>query len=384
MKYKRPLHQRKTSLLRCTAVLRRASSSLQHHASAASRGAQALLRALSLSGGGAAHARAPRRAGWSRFVPYGRALHQREVTLLWCTAALRIACRSLQRQARAAFRVALALLRALSLSLGRRNSTRACGMHAPRCAGWSRCVPYGRALHQPRASLLRCTAVLRRASCGLQRKLSAAAFRVAEASLRPLSLSREKAQHANLRRARAAPRKLRSLRELQKTTAPAKKLSPSEYGRALAYWQQPSTASKRRVSRGAGVTARFLSLGRRRSTRACGVRAPRSVGWSRSMPLGRSLRQREASLLWCTAALQRTDYGLQRKASTASRGAQAPLHSLSLSRGGAARALAKRARRAALVGVGACPMEGHYSSKRPLFFGARPRPDVPAAASNAN
>ena len=236
MKYKRPLHQRKTSLLRCTAVLWRASSSLQHHASAASRGTQALLRALSLSGGGAAHARAPRRAGWSRFVPYGRALHQREVTLLWCTAALRIACRSLQRQARAAFRVALALLRALSLSLGRRNSTRACGMHAPRCAGWSRCVPYGRALHQPRASLLRCTAVLRRASCGLQRKLSAAAFREAEASLRPLSLSREKAQHANLRRARAAPRKLRSLRELQKTTAPAKKLSPSEYGRALAYW----------------------------------------------------------------------------------------------------------------------------------------------------
>ena len=52
-------------------------------------------------------------------------------------------------------------------------------------------------------------------------------------------------------------------------------------------------------------------------------------------------------------------------------------------RGGAPRALAARARRAARVVVVPCVTEGHGTGKRPLSFGARLRCDVTAAASNA-
>ena len=51
--------------------------------------------------------------------------------------------------------------------------------------------------------------------------------------------------------------------------------------------------------------------------------------------------------------------------------------------GGTGRALAARARRAALVGVAPCTVRGHCTSERPLSFGAWPCSDVPAAASNA-
>ena len=49
--------------------------------------------------------------------------------------------------------------------------------------------------------------------------------------------------------------------------------------------------------------------------------------------------------------------------------------------GGAARTLAARARRAALVVVGPCPMKGHYTSKRPFSFGAKPCCSVRATVS---
>ena len=54
-----------------------------------------------------------------------------------------------------------------------------------------------------------------------------------------------------------------------------------------------------------------------------------------------------------------------------------------LSRGGAARKLAARARRAAPVVVGLGRIQGHCTSEKPLSFGARPWYDVPATASNA-
>ena len=62
---------------------------------------------------------------------------------------------------------------------------------------------------------------------------------------------------------------------------------------------------------------------------------------------------------------------------------QAPLHSFSLSGGGAARALAARARRAALEVVGLCHMEGHCSRKKPPSFGAWPCFDMPTVALKA-
>ena len=61
---------------------------------------------------------------------------------------------------------------------------------------------------------------------------------------------------------------------------------------------------------------------------------------------------------------------------------KAPPRALSLSGGGAARALSACARRALLVGVGPCPMEAHRASETALSLGARPRSDVPAAAYN--
>ena len=51
--------------------------------------------------------------------------------------------------------------------------------------------------------------------------------------------------------------------------------------------------------------------------------------------------------------------------------------------GDGARKLDARARCAALVVVGPCPMDGRCAVKKLLSFGAQPLCDVPAAASNA-
>ena len=166
---------------------------------------------------------------------------QRDGPLPRCTAALRCASRGLQQ---AAFlrRCARKSATARALSLGRRRSTRACGVCAPRRAGWSRSLPYESPLRQRDGPLPRCTAALRRANRGLQ--------------------------HA---------------------------------------------AFLRRCARN-NATARALSLGRRRSTRACGVCAPRRAGWSRSLPYESPLRQRDGPLPRCTAALRRANRGLQHAA----------------------------------------------------------------------
>ena len=127
---------------------------------------------------------------------------------------------------------------------------------------------------------------------------------------------------------------------------------------------------------------RTLSLGRRRSTRACGLRATRCAGWSRCLPYEGALRQRDGPLFLCTATLRRASRGLQQAAvlhMCARKSATARALSLGRRR---LRALAVCARRAALVGVGPCPMEALCASEMALSLGARPRSDVPAAASN--
>ena len=126
---------------------------------------------------------------------------------------------------------------------------------------------------------------------------------------------------------------------------------------------------------------RAHSLGRRRSTRTCGARALRRAGWSRSMPYESPLRQRDGPLLWCMAALCLASNGLQCAVSLRVYARQNAT-ALSLSGGGASRALVASARCAALVGVGSCPMQAHRASKTALSLGARPRSDVPAKASN--
>ena len=111
--------------------------------------------------------------------------------------------------------------------------------------------------------------------------------------------------------------------------------------RALSFGARPCCDVPAAVSRTAGLrvcthaiaTLRSLSLGRRRSTRACRARALCHAGCRQFMPYGRPLHQREVSLYRCKAVLlRRASCGVRRQASAASRMAQAHRRSLSLGR----------------------------------------------------
>ena len=114
---------------------------------------------------------------------------------------------------------------------------------------------------------------------------------------------------------------------------------------------------------------------------ACGARAPHRAGWSRSMPFGWPLLQRNAPLgtIPCSDVLATASNEQPACACAQTRKRHC---AISLSGGGEARALVACARRAALVVVGLCPLDGHCASERPLPFGARPCSDMPAAASS--
>ena len=100
---------------------------------------------------------------------------------------------------------------------------------APYSAGDGRTTHNIMALHQRKASLIRCETVVRRASCGFQH---AAGFRVARACviLRWLSLGRWQNTQACRARARRAMLVLFGLRTLE-STAPAENLSLSAHDR---------------------------------------------------------------------------------------------------------------------------------------------------------
>ena len=129
-------------------------------------------RALSLSGGSAARAPATcaRRPRWveSVYTPW-TPLRQRNVPFARCTAVLRHATRGLQRAAylRMCARKK-APLRSHSLSLEEAQHARL--RHARAAPRWLELsIPYGSPLRQFHGHPPRCTAVLRHASCGLQR-----------------------------------------------------------------------------------------------------------------------------------------------------------------------------------------------------------------------
>ena len=194
---------------------------------------------------------------------------------------------------------------------------------------------------------------------------------------RALSLSREEAQHARLRHARAPPRWLESVHTLRKPTAPARRPSPSAHGRA------PTCQLLSSLGEVGSALAplRSLSLGRRRSTSACDVCAPRRAGWSRLIPYDSPLRHRNGRLPWCTAVLRRSSpcphlvMGCACSALTR--------HCARFLSGGcAARAFATCARPAALVGVGLYPIEAHCARGTAVSLGAQPCFDVRAPASN--
>ena len=156
---------------------------------------------------------------------------------------------------------------------------------------------YERTLRRREASLLRRAPVVRRASCGLQRQASAACH-ARRVRLRSLSLGRRRSTRACCARApcRAGCGRLVPT----KGTAPARGLSPSARARGATCQLRPPTPSQRRVPRAGAL--RSLSLGRRRSTRACCARAPCRAGCGR-LCHRKALRRREASLLrrapWC-------------------------------------------------------------------------------------
>ena len=77
-----------------------------------------------------------------------------------------------------------------------------CSARAPRCVGCGRSMPYERALRKREAALLRCTAVLPHASCGVH--FVSRLTRVACLCATALPLFREAAQYARLPRVRTA------------------------------------------------------------------------------------------------------------------------------------------------------------------------------------
>ena len=322
-------------------------------------------------------ARAPCRAEPSRSVHHVRPLHQREASLLRLQDRLRRASRGLK--CAAGFRVARMRARHCARCLsGRRRSTRACDARAPCRAGCGRPIALCKGTALARG--LSPSAQGRGATCQL-RPPRTAGFRVdARERATALALSREEAQHASLRRARRAALVVVGPCSIEGHCTSERPLffgaRPCCDVPAAASNTQPVCACTR------SAPLRSLSLGRRRSTRACDARAPCRAGCSRSDAYGRHCTEREASLLRRKAVLRRASRGLHTAAGLRVQRASAPLRSLSLGRRRSTRACDARApRRAGCSSLRT--MEGHCCSERPLSFGARPWCDVPCGLQHS-
>ena len=167
---------------------------------------------------------------------------------------------------------------------------------------------------------------------------------------------------------------------LRKATAPASCLSPLKQDRAATCQLRPPRHS--RLSRGAHASAPLhsLSMGMRRSTRACEARVPCRAGCNRVMTDKIPLRRRGFSP---SAHGPGATWQLRPpRHSRLSRGEHAAQHFVRcLSGGGAARTRATRARHAALVAVGPYLLQGHCTGEMSLSIAATPCCDVPAAPS---
>ena len=162
-----------------------------------------------------------------------------------------------------------------------------------------------------------------------------------------LAVCGEEAQHARLRRARAVPRGMWSVHALGEDTAPAGSLPRSVQDRGATCQLPPQfcTAGFRAVR--ARAPMRWLSMGRRRKTRACRAHAPYRAGSGRSTHRKRTLHQRETFLLRCKTVLRRASCGLQCAAGFRVTNARARHCAGCLSGGSAIHALAARAPRRA-------------------------------------
>ena len=180
------------------------------------------------------------------------------------------------------------------LSLGMRVRTRACDACAPRCDGFDRSVRYGRPLHQRKPS----NSVQGRAVACLLRPPTHSRLsrdkRTGAPPLRWLSLRMRRSTRACDACAPCCDGRGRPAR--QQWPLHQREASYSVQGHAAACPLRPLTHSRGSRDKRAGAPAlRWLSLGRRRSTRARNARAVRFAGSDWPMRLRKPLHQREAS-----------------------------------------------------------------------------------------
>ena len=203
---------------------------------------------------------------------------------------------------------------------------------------------------------------------------------------RARALSREEAQHARLRRARAAPRWLESAFTLWKPTAPAGRPSPSVHGRDSACEPRPPNEQLTcvRAQVRTAQTARALSLTGGSAARAlatCARRAalvgvgPYAIKAYCTSGTAVSFGARLCSHVRAACSKRAADLRACGSQNCANRA-----RTCSLSGGSAARTLSTCARRAALVGVGLYDMEAYCASGSAVSLGARPCFGVRAAA----
>ena len=301
MSYRRALHFREASLLRCKTVVRRASCAPLFAQPEFASHTRAHHCARSLSGGGALRAVAARvrRAARVLVVPFTMEGHCTGMRPLsfgarpWCD--MPTVASSLHSQLSRGER-----WRATALAVSREEAQRArlpsaraalvCSVHTP----YKATAP---------ARGLFSSVQGRGAMCQLRPPvLRSRISRGARGCTTAFAVSREEAQHVQWLRTRDVPRGLWLLH------TPARGLSSSVRDRGTTcQLRSPLCAASFRMAR-AGAPLHSLSV--RRSTRAFRERAPRRAGCGRSINYKRPLHQREASLLRCETMVRRAGCGL--------------------------------------------------------------------------
>ena len=216
-------------------------------------------------------ARAPCRAGCGRSMYWARPLDQREAFLCRRAAVVRRASYGLRESA--GFRLfAWHRERATAPAVSREEALRASLLRARQAA----LVVVGPRTSQGHCIAERPFSVGARPWCDVppaasENQPAFACLRGTRERATALTVSREKALHASLLRARAVPRCWWLVNVLGKATTLASGLSPSARGRGATCQLQPpriSRLSRVHMTR-TSAPLRLLSLGRRRCTRAC-------------------------------------------------------------------------------------------------------------------
>jgi hypothetical protein len=145
-----------------------------------------------------------------------------------------------------------------STAVMRRTSCGDQRARAPCRDGCRRLTPRRSVPHRREDSLLRCSTVVRRASCGLQ--LQARTTCVARHKRVGAGCLWKEAQHSSLLSVRVVPRWLWSVLTLPKDAVTARLSSSSARDRGATCQQQPPASCQRRVARAALVRRRSLCL----------------------------------------------------------------------------------------------------------------------------